>query len=419
MSWLQLANGDTERASTAGRALAADAMRRRDRAVLGEALELQAMCAHDSTSRARMLNDAASVWQEIGSLPGLQRVIYAISRLGTPADAAQSPNGVAPPDPGMRLVTHQRPRAAGLLAVVDATAGEQIEVRVLGKFAVLRGGRSVDDREWQSRKARELLRILVARRGRPIAREALAELLWPDEEPDQLSNRLSVALAIVRRIFDPSRDHDSGHYLRAEDGVIALDLDHIHVDVEAFLQEGAAALSRHVEPGLARRRLQQLVDGFAGEPLGEDLYADWAVALRDEAHAMFSTALRALIRHLADSDDGVVPYLTRLIEVDPYDEPAHTQLISSLTASGRYGAARRAHERYAARMSELGVSPAPFTLPPRSAYDRTGAAPGARCARSAADLPRAAGDTDPSSLASGVSLGAVVRQMCSYTLGSP
>jgi DNA-binding SARP family transcriptional activator len=320
-------------------------------------------------------------------VPGLQRVAYAISRLCTPAGASQFPSDVEPQDQGMRLVTQPRPRAAGLLAVVDATAGDQIEVCVLGKFVVRRGGRSVDEREWQSRKARELLRILVARRGRPIGREALAELLWPDEEPDQLSNRLSVALATVRRIFDPSRDHESGHYIRAEDGVIALDLEHVHVDVEAFLKEGAAAVSRHLEPGLARRRLQQLVDAFAGDALGEDLYADWAVALRDEAHAMFSTALRALTRYLADSHDDVMPYLTRLIEADPYDEPAHTQLISSLTASGRYGAARRAHERYAARMGELGVSPAPLTLPPRRAWGHA-ERPIAGCARSAT----AAGD---------------------------
>jgi DNA-binding SARP family transcriptional activator len=155
--------------------------------------------------------------------------------------------------------------------------------------------------------------------------------------------------------------------------VVALDLDHVRVDAEAFLKEGAAALSRHAEPADARRRLQRIVGEFPGEVLSEDMYADWAVGLRDEVHAMFSAALRAIIQHPTDRPDDLLPYLARLIDADPYDEPAHTQLIAALMALGRYGAARRAHERYAARMRELGLSPAPLTLP---------AAPSRDCVRS-------------------------------------
>jgi DNA-binding SARP family transcriptional activator len=51
-----------------------------------------------------------------------------------------------------------------------------------------------------------------------------------------------------------------------------------------------------------------------------------------------------------------------LLDADPYDEPAHLQLVSSLTALGRFGAARRAHQRYAARMRELGVPAQPLVL---------------------------------------------------------
>ena len=57
--------------------------------------------------------------------------------------------------------------------------------------------------EWKSRKARDLLKILVLRRGSPATRDELAELLWPDDAGDASGNRLSVAVSILRAVLDP------------------------------------------------------------------------------------------------------------------------------------------------------------------------------------------------------------------------
>ena len=88
--------------------------------------------------------------------------------------------------------------AAGLLRAVAAPPRDPVRIQALGGFRVLRAGEPVPVEDWQSRKARELLKVLVARRGRAVPREALMEALWPDEDPARLSNRLSVALSTVR-----------------------------------------------------------------------------------------------------------------------------------------------------------------------------------------------------------------------------
>lgn len=75
-----------------------------------------------------------------------------------------------------------------------------------------RRGTVVPASAWQSRKARDLLKVLMCRRGRPIHREQLMELLWPDEDPKRTSNRLSVALSTVRAVLDPERAHPPDHY---------------------------------------------------------------------------------------------------------------------------------------------------------------------------------------------------------------
>ncbi|MFD0599668.1 hypothetical protein ACFQZ4_51210 [Catellatospora coxensis] len=59
-------------------------------------------------------------------------------------------------------------------------------------------GQVVPASSWQSRKARDLLRILVGRRGRPVPRSELSELLWPDGDVQRTGHRLSVLLNIVR-----------------------------------------------------------------------------------------------------------------------------------------------------------------------------------------------------------------------------
>lgn len=258
-----------------------------------------------------------------------------------------------------------RPHAAGLLAAVEATAGPRVEVRVLGKFEVLRDGRPVAEREWQSRKARELVRILIARRGRPIGREALAELLWPGEDMAALANRLSVALAVVRRVFDPGRVHPQGHFVRGEESVVALDLEHLCIDVEDFLREAAAGLAlRAISPKDGFAQLQRAVDRYSGEALVEDAYADWAIPLRDEARTQLLAATRALAEHFSQTEPAkAVPYLMRALDQDGYDEPVHLLLVRALNAGGRFGEARRAYGRYAARMGELGLDAAPFPSP--------------------------------------------------------
>src|SRR5690606_18695280 len=63
------------------------------------------------------------------------------------------------------------------------------QVRVVGGFEVV--GLDGTTARWSSRKARELLKILVSRRGAPIHRETLMDMLWPDDDPAVLANRLS------------------------------------------------------------------------------------------------------------------------------------------------------------------------------------------------------------------------------------
>ena len=208
-----------------------------------------------------------------------------------------------------------------------------IEVRTLGGFRVLRHGEPLPASAWQSRKARTLLKILIARRGRPVTREALMEWLWPGEDPAKLSNRLSVALNTVRGVLGPEV------LVQAESGAVAIDLQVVTVDVERFLAAG---------PGEA-------VSLYRGDFLEEDLYEDWAADLREQARAAYAGAVRTLAAS-ATGDETVRLYL-RLLELDRWDAEAHLALIAQLEADGRHGEAQRRRREYEAAMEEIGARP--------------------------------------------------------------
>src|ERR687897_695984 len=260
--WVALAAGERERASAAAAAAATAAGTRRDRAGLAEALELRALAAPDPAGELPRLREAASIWAAIGN------------RLGE-ALAAGLRGGAAPP-----------PR-------------DPVRTRALGGFRVLRAGEPVPVEEWQSRKARELLKVLVARRGRAVPREALMEALWPDEDPARLSNRLSVALSTVRTVLDPERRYASDRFVQADKHIVGLA--HVPVDVEEFLTAAAAGLDRFTsgERADALSLLASAETAYTGDFLEDDPYEDWAVSLREEARAVYLAVARTLARSAA------------------------------------------------------------------------------------------------------------------------
>src|SRR6185437_2145703 len=109
-------------------------------------------------------------------------------------------------------------RIAGPLSVL-ARSVPALSIQTLGVFRVIRDGMQIPNTAWQSKKARDLLKILVARR-RPTPREQLMELLWPGVSPTIAGNRLSVLLSTVRDVLQPQPAGEAP--LLAVDGAVSL-----------------------------------------------------------------------------------------------------------------------------------------------------------------------------------------------------
>lgn len=232
-------------------------------------------------------------------------------------------------------------------------------VRTLGGFRVLRGGDPVPSTAWQSRKARDLVKILVTRRGRPTTRESLISLLWPEEPADKVGNRLSVALSTARSVLTPPT-------VLAEGDTVRLNLDAVTVDVLAFLTRAQRGLHEwRYHRAAAWPLLRSAEATYTGDFLEEDPYEDWTTALREEARLTYVQVATVLadVAGVAGEHITASRYCLRVLERDQYNEPAHLSLVRALTAAGSHGEARRRYHTYVTRMAEIDVEPRPFPAP--------------------------------------------------------
>lgn len=260
--------------------------------------------------------------------------------------------------------TAARPRDRRRLRLAAAPVSRAVSITTLGRFDVLRDGTPVPLAAWQSKKSRDVLKMLIARRGRPVHRETLMDLLWPRSSTSESGSRFSVVLSRARAVLDPDWSFAQDHYLQSADDAVMVDLTNVDVDVERFLafaSSGLAAVRRGGRSG-AESTLRAAYELYGGDFLEEDAYEEWSMPLREEARASFLAVAKRLGDLAMDRGDydEAVGYFVRILSMDAYAEDAHLGLVMGALHCGRHGEARRYYRAYAARMAELEIEPSPY-----------------------------------------------------------
>jgi DNA-binding SARP family transcriptional activator/predicted negative regulator of RcsB-dependent stress response len=353
-AWVALGSGDHARAQEAAAEAERFGRQAELPAVLAQSMEVRACASDERPVQARCLEEAARIWRDLENPTGEARCRLALARFrsGPLAEAEAERLRRRLAMLGVRIGAG----TGDLLGVLSPEAAPAVAIRSLGGFDVLREGRLVPLREWRSKKARDLLKLLVAHHGRRVSREVLMDALWPDEDPQKLGNRLSVALSILRGVLDPEHQFLPERFIRSSGDAVSLDLNTLSVDVERFLAEAAVGLRGEQDS------LELADELYAGEFLEEDAYEDWSVPVREEARATYIAVARALSERAAGAGEHeqAARYLRRILERDAFDERAHLALVSSLLAAGQHGEARRAYRVYGGQMDQIGVEAMPF-----------------------------------------------------------
>jgi DNA-binding SARP family transcriptional activator len=218
-----------------------------------------------------------------------------------------------------------------------------VEIDLLGGFAVRVDDRPIPATEWRRRQAASLVKLLALAPRRTLHREQVIDALWPDTAIDDAGPRLHKAAHFARRSLG-----DSSALVLSGDTVSLFPEANVVIDVDEFersAKQAMAALDR--DPG-GWAAAAAAADRWAGELLPDDPYEAWLELPRDRLRELHQELLRRSGRW------------GELALVDPADEEASLARARQLADSGNRGAALRQLERLErALRRELGVSPGP------------------------------------------------------------
>jgi DNA-binding SARP family transcriptional activator/predicted ATPase len=203
-----------------------------------------------------------------------------------------------------------------------------------------------------SRSAEALLIFLACDR-RPLARELLAELFWPERNPEQSAANLRAALSMLRK--------QVGDYLLVTRQTVAFNSAlPFRIDAETFQQ---AAESADTPLAAARIVLEQYGGDFLHGFFLRDSFAfdEWTTLRREQISQRAIALLRSALDRWSTPDD--LPFLLacadKLLQLDPLSEWAQRQKMGLLLRSGRFSAALQQFQACRQMLAdELGVEPA-------------------------------------------------------------
>ncbi|RME44821.1 MAG: SARP family transcriptional regulator, partial [Chloroflexi bacterium] len=223
----------------------------------------------------------------------------------------------------------------------------QLSLYLLGPYHVILDGAPVT--EFRSDKVRALLAYLAVEADRPHRRDALAGLLWPDVPDRTARKNLRLTLHRLRDALDDLETESA--YFRITRETIQVRPAAIWVDAVAFAGLIAACQNhdhRHVETCAAcAERLAEAAALYRGDFLQgfflDDClaFSEWVLLKREALHRQALPALSHLAeyhRRRGEMKQAQV-YATRQLELEPWREEAHRQLMDILARSGEVCAA--------------------------------------------------------------------------------
>ena len=245
-----------------------------------------------------------------------------------------------------------------------------LTLRLLGAFSMDRDGRPI---QFGYDKMRALLAYLAVEHQRPHRRQALAALLWPQQNGRAALGNLSQALYKLRNTIGESGD--GGALLQITAQTLQLNIDAgIYIDAIEF-QNLIAATHTHAHADLTTcthclSRLAKAVDLYRGRFLDGIVIDDspefdeWLLMERERYQRLAGETLQTLAdcyEHRRQLERAL-GYARQRLDLEPWHEDAHRQIMRLLAASGDRSAALAQYEACSRVLAaELAVEPSEAT----------------------------------------------------------
>lgn len=311
------------------------------------------------TARCRRQLDEAQE-RERGARERLARVVRVVRRMatehgtGTTSAVPWSTEAVA--ISRLRVDDDERARPADV---------PDLRVHLFGQFRLC----GIDDQlveELNGSQTHRIVRYLFAQRKRPVPRDILIDLFWPDTDIESGRRRLHQTVYLIRKALHRGTSNID-HIVYQNEAYVLNPMLNVWCDVDEF--------ERNADQG---RRAEQTGDTeaavthydtaercYSGHFLDDVPYEDWASAERFRLRLLYRDVLNGLgdLHERAGRVHAALLLGRRMLALDGCDEEAHRRVMRCYAASGQrslavlqYRSCRESLER------AHGVAPSPETV---------------------------------------------------------
>lgn len=225
----------------------------------------------------------------------------------------------------------------------------QLIVRCFGSFEIRRDGQTIPLESFGRRKAVQLFKYLLLRRGTPVHRDNLVELFWPGAPARVAANRLHGVVNALRSTIESTRCQRSSTYVLCSEDRYRFNTEAPHrVDLYDFLDltDAARRARRQGESERASELLEDALRLYRADLSAEDEEHDLFEFERVRFRHTYLDAARMLaeLRVKSGRADEAIWTLRAALDVEPVALDVHEMLITLLARAGRIGEARQQYE---------------------------------------------------------------------------
>jgi DNA-binding SARP family transcriptional activator len=236
------------------------------------------------------------------------------------------------------------PRKAPAVVGDVLACGQAPHIHALGSLRVVLGDRVFGTRDLGGVKPKQILEVLLLARGRPVSKDRIAEMLWGENPPRNISATLETYVSVLRgKLGGGGRKHA---VIVTDHEAYRLNCDVAQVDLDTFddlIDQARDAVDQDTRTEL----LQEAVAMIRGELLEDEPYADWVEPCRTTYRGRCVEVLLELATTALESGAGgeAIARAEMALAIDPLDERVLRVCMLAYHGAGRTHEAVRAYRR--------------------------------------------------------------------------
>lgn len=294
----------------------------------------------------------------------LQREAAARPQLFANSDAAE----LLPPDIREKLATPATPAAALFTsgahpAPIIIASPADLTIKLLGPIEIFRDPqRPLAPDAWTTRRARDILCFIAARRHRRASKDTLIDIFWGEADFEVVMRNFHPTISHIRKALNRNEPFKQNFLLYQEGDYLLNPEITFYIDTEEFdclVAKGESA-RRAGEQACALAHYEEALKLYRGEFM-QGAYDEWVEEQRTYYRAQYLQLLEALIFAAQTSAEWLraLQLTQQVLREDPFREDIHCVVMRAHAAQGNRSAVKEQYDTlHKLLRDELGIEPA-------------------------------------------------------------